>query len=233
VRTDNQLKVRQPLMRADVVVSSSDRAARLEVYRNLIAEELNVREVRWLLPGEEGDAVAYDLKPNFRALGPRLGKRVQAVKQALLAADCGALRTELAANGAVVLNVDGEALTLDTSELSVAVVAAEGFAAAGGKSGVVVLHTALDDDLLDEGLAREVLSQLQSQRKKLALGYTDRIVVKMRGGERLQRVVQQYRAHIEKEALCAEVQLGDGDAESDWSSATAQGELFHFRVDPV
>ena len=203
VRTDNQLKVRQPLRRADVVVSSEDSAKRLESYKNLIAEELNVRQVRWLLPGQEGEEVSYQLKPNFRALGPRLGKQVQGVKKALAAADAGALRTELATHGKVSIDVDGAPIELNGEEVQVAVVASEGFAAAGGRAGVVVLHTALDDELRDEGFAREVLAKIQAHRKKLALGYTDRIAVVVRGGDRVAEVVEKHRAHIEKEALCA------------------------------
>lgn len=203
VRTENQLKVRQPLSRADVVVSSADSAKRLESYRDLIADELNVHEVRWLLPGQEGKEVSYQLKPNFRALGPRLGKQVQGVKKALAAADAGALRTELAKSGKVTIDVDGSPIDLNGEEVQVAVVASEGYAAAGGRAGVVVLHTALDQGLLDEGFAREVLAKIQSHRKKLDLGYTDRIAVTVRGGERVARVMDQHAAHIEKEALCA------------------------------
>src|SRR5262249_15031973 len=83
VRTANKLKVRQPLSRADVVVSSAALAEELLPHVPLIAEELNVHEVRFLRPGEEGSLVRYVLKPNFRALGPKLGKKVQTAKQVL------------------------------------------------------------------------------------------------------------------------------------------------------
>lgn len=230
VRTDNQLKVRQPLSRVDVVVSQRDRAARLEAYQELIAEELNVHEVRWLLPGQEGQEVSYQLKPNFRALGPRLGKKVQGVKKALANADAGALRTELATSGHVSIDVDGETIVLDGEEVQVAVVASEGFAAAGGQAGVVVLHTALDDGLLDEGLAREVLALLQSHRKRLALGYTDRIAVELRAGERVGRVVEAHRAHIEREALCKHLTVAALTGDED-DTVNAQSEPLALRVE--
>src|SRR5262249_10523985 len=101
VRTSNKLKVRQPLSRADIVVSSASLAEELAPHVPLIAEELNVREVRFLRPGEEGSLVRYVLKPNFRALGPKLGKKVQVAKQALARADAGALRAALATEGKV------------------------------------------------------------------------------------------------------------------------------------
>jgi isoleucyl-tRNA synthetase len=224
VRTAGKLKVRQPLSRADIVVSSGELREALQRHAELVAEELNVHEVRWLRPGEEGEEVSYQLKPNFRALGPRLGKKVQAVKKALAAADAGALRAELAEHGVCRVEADGESIELSGDEVEVAVVAAEGYAAAGGRAGVVVLHSELNDQLLDEGLAREVLARVQAQRKQLDLGYTDRIRLVVRGSERVQRVVRAHQAHIAKEALCDAVSvaaLADGGEVYE-----AQGERF-------
>ena len=235
VRTDNKLRVRQPLRRADVVVASTEMAERLGSHGDLIAEELNVHEVRWLLPGQEGGEVDYQLKPNFRALGPRLGKKVQAVKKALAAANAGALRAELAQQGRVALDVDGETIELDGEEVQVAVVAAEGFAAAGGRSGVVVLHVSLDDALLDEGLSREILARLQNRRKQLDLGYADRVSITLRGDDRVRRVVDRQRPHLVREAQCDELVVeplaGDETEEAGWQLAEAQGEALAFRLE--
>jgi isoleucyl-tRNA synthetase len=203
VRTDNRLRVRQPLSRADVVVSDASLAARLGSYGPLVAEELNVHEVRFLEPGQEAGAVQYRMKPNFRALGPRIGKKVQALKQALERADAGKLHGELSRAGKVVLDVDGEAIDLSGEELDIQVVASEGFAAAGGRVGVVVLHTELTDALRDEGLARDVLAKVQQKRKDIGLGFTDRLVLTVFGGERIARVVEAARASIAEEALCS------------------------------
>ncbi len=152
VRTANKLKVRQPLGRADVVLSQASLKGALADYEALVREELNVHEVHWLLPGEERGEVRYVLKPNFRALGPKLGKKVQIAKQVLAGADAAALRASLATDGKVTILLDGEAVELGPEEIEVVVEAAEGFAAAGGRAGVVVLHTALTDALRDEGL---------------------------------------------------------------------------------
>lgn len=213
VRADNKLRVRQPLSRADVIVTSADDLA---AYGPLLAEELNVHEIRWLKAGSEGEEIAYQLKPNFRALGPRLGKQVQAVKKALAEADAGSLRAELAAEGETSVTLaDGRVLTLSSEEVQVAVVAKEGFAAAGGRAGVVVLHTELDQALLDEGLARDILAKIQSARKQMGLGFTERIGLTVYGAERVQAVVQAQQEHIAKEALCDSVAvepLGDREA---------------------
>jgi isoleucyl-tRNA synthetase len=179
----------------------------------LIAEELNVHEVRFLRPGEEGQAVRYVLKPNFRALGPKLGKKVQLAKQALAKADAAALRAELASEGKVTVDLEGERIELGTEEIQVAVEANEGFAAAGGRSGVVVLHTALTDELRDEGLFKEILARVQAARKDIGLGFTDRIRLTVDGSERVRRVAEQGKATLAEEALATQVVVGPATGE--------------------
>lgn len=201
VRTANKLKVRQPLSRADVVVSSAALREALAEHKALIASELNVHEVRFLRPGEEGGAVRYVLKPNFRALGPKLGKKVQLAKQALAKADASELRTRLATDGKVTLDLDGESVDLGPEEVEVVVEATEGYAAAGGRAGVVVLHTALSDELRDEGLFREILSRVQGVRKELKLGFTERIALWIDGSDRVKRVVTASREELVSEVL--------------------------------
>jgi isoleucyl-tRNA synthetase len=208
VRTANKLKVRQPLARADVVVSQASLATALGQHVELIRDELNVHEVRFLRPGEEGSEVRYVLKPNFRALGPKLGKKVQLAKAALAKADASAIRAGLATDGKVTIDLEGEAVELGPEEIEVVVEAAEGFAAAGGRSGVVVLHTALTDALRDEGLGREILSRVQGVRKELDLGFTDRIRLAVDGSERTRRVAAAIRDELAEEALAIEVTIG-------------------------
>lgn len=212
VRTANKLKVRQPLSRADIVLSQQGLAAALAEHVPLIAEELNVHEVRFLRPGEEGSAVRYVLKPNFRALGPKLGKKVQLAKQVLAKADAAALRAALATEGKIAIALDGEQVELGPEEIDVAVEAGEGFAAAGGRAGVVVLHTALTDALRDEGLGREILSRVQGLRKELDLGFTERIRLALDGSERARRVAEASRELLMQESLAAELVLGAAPA---------------------
>jgi isoleucyl-tRNA synthetase len=206
VRTTARLKVRQPLSRADVVFADSAWQSRLEGYAELIKEELNVHEVRFLQGRDEG-AVSFRLKPNFRALGPRLGKDVQAVKKALEKADGARLYAELAEKSVARLEVNGNVLELNPSELEVVVEAAPGFAAESGKVGVVVLHTVLTDELVDEGILREILSRIQAARKDSGLGFTDRIVLDIDGSERVVRVARAGEAEIKQECLATGVRF--------------------------
>jgi isoleucyl-tRNA synthetase len=224
VRTANKLKVRQPLARADVVVSQAGLEKALAAYEALAREELNVHEVRWLRPGEEQGEVRYVLKPNFRALGPKLGKKVQVAKQVLAKADAAALRATLAEQGKVTVDLEGEAVDLGPDEIEVAVEAAPGFAAAGGRTGVVVLHTTLTDALRDEGLGREILARVQALRKELELGFTDRVRLAIDGSERVRRVAEEIKVAIAAEALAVEVVIGPAPFAGERRDATVDGE---------
>ena len=208
VRTASKLKVRQPLARADVVLNDPALAAALEEYSDLIREELNVHELRFMARRHEQGAVSFRIRPNFRALGPRLGKQVQAVKKALEAADGAAAYAELSKEGRVHLDIEGQRLAFSGEELEVAVEALEGFAAETGQVGVVVLHTTLTDALVDEGIVRELLSRVQAARKDLQLAFTDRIAVRLAGTDRALRVAREHEDHIKRECLAVSVELG-------------------------
>ncbi len=209
VRTQAKMRVRQPLRQADIVVSEKSLVGSLKAHLDLICEELNVHNVRLLAPGEEAGFVKYALKPNFRALGPKLGKKVQACKQVLATADAGALRTELALKGSVDIVVEGETIALGPEEIEIAVEAQTGFAAAGGKSGVIVLNIQLDDELRDEGLAREIIAKVQGLRKESGLDFADRIKLHVGGSERVRRVADSQRASLASESLAVNVTVGD------------------------
>jgi isoleucyl-tRNA synthetase len=203
VRTNAKIRVRQPLGQADIVLAKEELRERLAnpSLLSLVKEELNVERVLFKKSGEEGDEVHYRLKPNFRALGPKLGKKVQVAKKLLEQADAGKLRVELGLRGKIVLDLEGDEVEIGPDEIDVAIDASEGFAAAASGVGVVVLHTQLTDELLDQGLAREILSRVQGLRKELSLGYAERITVAVSGSERVQRVVRERGALIVSEAL--------------------------------
>jgi isoleucyl-tRNA synthetase len=227
------VRVRQPLAEADVVVSDAELTAGIRAHLSLIAEELNVKNVRLLAPGEEAGFVKYTLKPNFRALGPKLGKKVQACKAALGKADAGKLRTELATSGSTAIDVEGETISLGPEEVEVSVEAAEGFAAAGGRTGVVVLKLELDDALRDEGLAREVLAKVQQLRKDAGLAFTDRIALHIEGSERIVRVATSAASLLASEALAEKVSFGNQAKATnvDERAFSVDGEELRVRLD--
>jgi isoleucyl-tRNA synthetase len=229
VRTANKLRVRQPLEAAEVVLADASLEAALREHAALIRDELNVHAMH--LVADADAYVTYRVTPNFRALGPRVGKRMPALKAALADADGAALLRELGAEGCVRIRVEGCLLTLSAEEIGVALEAREGFAAAAGAAGVVVLRTALTPALVEEGLFREVQNRVQSFRKELDLEYTGRIRLVLAGAARLIDAVRPFVSELGRETLAVEVLLGGETASCDHvSEATIDGETLEIGV---
>jgi isoleucyl-tRNA synthetase len=205
VRTAQKLRVRQPLADAELVLAEPDLEPALRDHLDLIRDELNVREVHFV-PNAD-DYVTYNVTPNFRALGPRVGKRMPALKKALAETDGATLLAQLEANGSVVIQIDGEELSLGPDEIGVSLRARPGFAAASGSSGVVVLSTTLTDELIAEGLFREVLNRIQTFRKELDLEYTGRIRLTLAAAPALLDAVRPRLDELGREALAVDVTL--------------------------
>jgi isoleucyl-tRNA synthetase len=227
VRTAEKLRVRQPLASVEIMLADTALEQSLRDHEALIRDELNVHEVNFLAAAD--DYVDYRVKPNFRALGPKLGKRMPALKQALANEPGGALLRRLEQDGSVhVLVGDGDSalsVELGPDELSVDLVAREGYAAASGAAGVVVLGTELTPELLDEGLYREVLNRVQGFRKELDLDYTGRIRISLAGAERLLNAVRPRLDALARETLAVEVCLDTEPApDARVSEASIDGE---------
>ncbi len=172
-RTDAKIRVRQPLRRALVLlpdggVLPDDLAAE-------VAEELNVKHVEAIrdLTG----LLDYDVVPNFRALGPRVGPLMPKVKAALGAVDGRTVSEALERDGTYRLEIDGETIDIATDDIEVRAVAHEELVLAEEAGSAVALDITLDDELRLEGLARELVRALNDLRKELDLSLADRIQV--------------------------------------------------------
>jgi len=203
VRTNHKLRVRQPLAGAEILLSHPDEEARIEKYRELIAEELNVLDVQFVQGADQH--IRYGIKPNFRQLGPKLGKNMPVLKQVLANADGAALRRALLDEGRAEVEVAGEKLSLGLEDVEVFVEAKEGYAAAGDQTSVIVLSTELTPELIEEGIYREVLNRIQTFRKELELEYTQRIRLAIKGSPRLSQIVKRRQEHLMGETLCVEL----------------------------
>ena len=235
VRMAHKLSVQlSPLSAVDLLISDEALGQAVISHADLIADELHVDAVKLLAPGQEASMVSYVLKPNFRALGPKLGKKMQLAKAELAKRNAAEVRAELASKGTFELELGGEKFVLSPDEIEVSVEAKEGFAAAGGKVGVVVLDVQVTDELRDRGLARGVLARVQALRKELALAFTDRIKVHLSGSERVERVARANRAVFEKEALADSVVVGDeGKPAGEHKEVSIAGETLLIRLERV
>ncbi len=193
------VRVRQPLAAAEVILADPSRAERLGALLGQLQEELNVREIRFTQDADR--FVTFKMKPNYPRLGKTLGKDMKAVAAALSAADAATVRNTLLRDGRYEVALPHATHALTGEDLVVEVAPKGGFEAAGSAIAVVVLHAQLDDDLREEGLAREVLARLQTGRKEADLGYTDRITVSIQGDAAVVAAVTRFAGLLQTEAL--------------------------------
>ncbi|MCI0340600.1 MAG: isoleucine--tRNA ligase [Planctomycetales bacterium] len=196
-RREAQLRVRQPLSEA-IVVADRARAGNVRDLADIVRDELNVKAVTI---AEEVSAYAtVSVKPNFRALGPKLGARVGECAKALAALP--ALEACRAAAGeALAVSVGGESLTLAPEELDVRLSAKPDFAAKAGHGMVVVLRTEVTPDLKAEGTARELISRIQGMRKELGLPYEARIGTTIEASGEIAAAAERHRDLLRGETL--------------------------------
>ena len=203
------VRVRQPLEAAEVVLADPARAARLQPLASLLEDELNVREVRFTEDPER--FVEFKVKPNFRALGKRLGKDMKACA-ALLGSMPGAELRRQVLGGGLELDLPSGRVVLTEEDVMIEVEPRGAFQAAGSRLALVALSTELNDDLREEGLSREVVSRIQGLRKDLDLGYADRIRVGLGGDPQLVASVRRFWDYVAKETLAVELLEAPEDA---------------------
>jgi len=227
VRTEEKLKVRQPLSRAILVVASDTERAAIERFGSAIREELNVHAVE--ITDEAEKYVELTLVPNFRALGPKLGKRMKACKAALASADGAALKASLDTTGEASLPMpDGDPVILGPDEIEIRFTAKEDFAAASEKGRVVVLDTHLDDALRREGMAREVINRVQRARKSQDLAFDDRVDLQYRATGELAKALEEHGEHIAREVLATSYGPGEGTEDATLHETDVEGAEFAF-----
>jgi isoleucyl-tRNA synthetase len=207
VRTDAKVRVRQPVGRAVVHVSGDP--TRLEALMPLVAEELNVKEVQFAESAEQ--LAGWRAKPNFRALGPRLGSRVQEVAAALAAED-GTLARRLAAGQPVEVPLPGDPVTLGPEDVELTQEIRAGWGLASGGTETVALDLELSPELRREGVARELIHHVQNLRKSTGLDVADRIVLGVEADAGAAQAIQEHRARIAADVLAVDVRGASLDA---------------------
>jgi isoleucyl-tRNA synthetase len=206
LRSEYDLKVRMPLKGIHVATRDMSLKQNIDELKHLVMEELNLKEV-WF--GEDETVLAtYSAKPNFKTLGPKLGKKIK-----LCAASVAKLTTdeltEILGGSTHTVDLEGEAFEMSADDLLIARNPREGLAVASEGKIVVALETSLTPELEQEGLAREMVSKLQNLRKTEGLDVSDRIHVRFRGSEVVQAAVSEHRNFIMAEILALKFDVDD------------------------
>jgi isoleucyl-tRNA synthetase len=231
-RSGATVKLRQPLRQAAVVAAGREREA-IERLTDLVRDELNVKELRFVEAADE--LGSYEVKPNYRALGPRFGKAMPQAAAAVAALDPVHVAQALRDGRSVGISVDGHDHELGADDLLLAMQPLEGYQLEREGSHAVALELALDEDLRREGLAREVVHAVQSARKAAGLAVEDRIRLVLGGDDELVDAARAHESYVAGEVLAVEVSYdgardGDVDGSRDGDLASIEGRELRIRV---
>jgi isoleucyl-tRNA synthetase len=202
VRVDTKVRTRQPL--SEAIAHVPERTPDLDALLPIVAEELNVHEVRFAT--SEDPFGTWRAKPDFKVLGPRLGSRVKALAAALSDDTDGALAGRLAAGEPVDVSIDqGPAVTIGPGDVELAREALAGWGVASDGGVTVAVELELTPELEREGFAREIVRIVQDARKAAGLDVSDRIVLGLDGDAEVRAVVDGWSAFIAGETLAVEL----------------------------
>jgi isoleucyl-tRNA synthetase len=198
-RQEAAIKVRQPLPALLVHTRDPEMLESVVRLRDQVLDELNVKSLE---PIEDpGQFVSYTIRPNLRVLGPRLGKRLNAVRDALAALDPGEVAARAQAGADIVVDTaDGED-TLQPSDILIDTERLPGYAAAQGARLTVVLDTTLTPALIEEGLARDFVRGIQDARKQAGYQIDDSIEIRFVADPEVSRAIESHRAYVMTETL--------------------------------
>jgi isoleucyl-tRNA synthetase len=209
-RAQAKVKVRQPLRSAVIVATGSEREA-IERLGELVRSELNVKELEFV--SEEAELVRYQAKPNYRTLGPRLGKLMPKAAAAIEALDPASVAEAVKGERRLGISVDGHEHELGPDDVTLVMQPLDGYQVEAEAGRAVALALELDDELRREGLAREIVHAVQSARRDAGLEVSDRISLALGGDPELLDAARAHEDYVAGETLATEVSYdGAGEA---------------------
>ena len=199
-------KLRQPLAKAKVFVGSEQQRDDLRELADVLAEEINVKEIE--IVSEVGELVSYRLLPNNRTLGPKLGPLFPAVRDALAALDPAAAAARLLAGESLDLSVAGQVFTLGGEDILVQTEPLGGLAVAGEKGVTVAVDPHLTPELIQEGYARDLVRVVNTMRKDAGFDISDRIALGYVTDEAIGETMTHFGDYIKGETLATQLTAG-------------------------
>ena len=204
-RNTANIKNRQPI--GTMYVKAEKKMS--EFYTDIIADELNVKEVKFADDVES--FISYSFKPQLRTVGPKYGKLLGGIRQALTDINGTAAMNELRTNGVLKLDINGNNVELTEEDLLIETAQTEGYVSESDGETSVVLDTNLTPELIEEGYVREIISKIQTMRKEAGFEVMDKIVVYAHGNDKIQDVMKAHEDEIKSEVLADEMVLGETD----------------------
>lgn len=204
LRKEFKIKVRQPLSKAHLITSNARLLASLQKQKGLIAEELNVKQVEF--HSEESQFVQWSVKPNFPILGKKIGKLMPLAQKALGCLEKTEIVKLLQQKG-ISLELGKEKIEIEPADVQLERKVKEGVAAGNEGELTVALDTSFNEELLEEGLAREIVNKINTMRRENNFAVQDRIRVWIEPSEKIEKCYTKYGSFIRHEVLAKEVFL--------------------------
>jgi isoleucyl-tRNA synthetase len=218
-----KIKVRQPLGEAVVVADGRERAA-IERLADVVREELNVRKMRFVAAAEE--LSEYEVKANYRTLGPLFGKDMPRAAEAIAALDPAHVAAAVREGGNPIgISVAGREHILSAEDVILTMKAPDGYSVEREGAHAVALDLSIDDDLREEGRAREIVHAVQNARKSAGLEVEDRIELALCGDPALIAAAETHRDYLTGETLAVKLNLDGTTGAAEAMAYSEQAEI--------
>jgi isoleucyl-tRNA synthetase len=206
LRKKEKIKVRQPLQRIMIPVLDEQFKADVLQVANLIKSEVNVKDIEFI--DDTSDMLIKSIKPNFKLLGPKYGKEVRFVVQAINGMDKVQIST-LEKDGSIALSINGEDKIITLDEVEITSQDIEGWLVATQNNITVALDIHIDSKLKNEGIARELVNRIQNLRKDSNLNVTDHISIDIEENTILQEAIDENLTYIKRETLTESINFAN------------------------
>ncbi len=204
LRKKENLRVRQPLQKMMVPVLNDKVKSQIEAVKELVLSEVNVKELEFMT--SDSGILVKKVKPNFKTLGPKFGQQMKAISQTIsqfTSEDINIIEQE----ESYPLNIGGSEIQIDLSDVIITTEDIPGWVVTSINGNTVALDISLSDNLISEGLAREVINRVQNLRKDLGFEVTDRIEITLGAEEKLANAINNNLNYICSETLADEIRI--------------------------
>jgi isoleucyl-tRNA synthetase len=198
LRKKEMIKVRQPLQKVMIPVLDKGFRAEIEAVSDLIKAEVNVKEI--VLLDDASGILVKQIKPNFKALGPRFGKDINLINKEIQNFSQQQI-SQLDKEGSIDVVIAGNSITLSLEEVEISSQDIEGWLVANSNGITVALDITISGELKQEGIARELVNRIQNIRKDSGFEVTDKIKVHLQKNSELENAVKANEAYIKSETL--------------------------------
>jgi len=231
MRAKNNLKVRQPLKKIMVAIEKSKQESLLKM-KDVILDEVNIKEL--IVLSDDAGVVNKSAKANFKSIGPKFGKKVKTVAELIKNFSKDEI-AKIETGSGIVINIEGEDLSITKDDVEIISTEITGWVVESENGITVAIDAELDDNLIEEGIAREFVNRVQNMRKDAGFDVTDKIIINFTGDDKIINAIINFNQYIATETLAEKLQQADNTTEGfsqDWKIGEFNCSINIVKVNP-